>query len=149
MNRVHDQLTLEDFTTEDVVLKKDTWVEIGTYEVGVTEEIEVGYGVGDAESAVGRVYFNPQDSTPALIDGDMKIEYTDKEGTTLNNRVIQSTVDLYNSGADNFKNRMPLNRTFKVATRERKLRLLMKASADKTLVAANSKLLMSITRISL
>lgn len=154
---VHDQLTIADFMPDATKqLFANQWNLIGYKEVGITEMIELGYGMGNLETSVSRAFAAFQDSTPALVDGKVKISILDAQNNTILERWFESTLDLLGQFVAGtplvplpMKDRLPMPETKNIAQRERRIAFYIQPSADVTIVKANSKILLSITRYSL
>lgn len=148
---IHDELRLSDFgVAADVDLVADVWNPVGEYQVGITEQIELGYGFGNQETAEGRIHATLKDVALAdVFTGRVRFVIADNEGTVLNPRIFQATVDLLSRGATDVFQRLPLVASNEVATRERKILMQIKPDAARVLDVSLSNLKMSITRYSL
>ena len=146
---VHDQFTLADFMSADKQLILGQWNLMGSYQVGITELIKLGYGLGNLESSVGRVRGAMLTVGDVVIKGRWKITVSDISGTTLVPRWFESTADLMNQGASDMTKRIPMTASGIRARRERLINLYFEPESADLINYAKSDLIMSITRYSL
>ena len=145
---IHDQMRIEDFMAGDVAVTAGQWNEIGKYTVGITEKVELGWSVGNMESAIGRIYGVLKNGA-TVLDGRVKFAIADQSGTVIASRVVELTTDMLNQSPSDMTKRLPFNETRVVATREREIIMYFKPDASGTVIKADSDLIMSITRYSL
>lgn len=149
---VHSQLTLTDIgATADKALIANQWNLLGYYEVGVTEQLQLGYDKFQGmENALGRAYcIFKAVTTGTVYNGELKATIEDAQGNTLAPLILQSTLDNLNQGASDMTKRMPLPECGYTANRERRIAFYIKPDASTTLDVSESKMLISATRYSL
>lgn len=151
---VHAQLALANFATADVSnLVAGAWNKIGYYQVGITEEIGLGYG-GEMgfDDAQGRVYGIFKDTGGETMDGEVKYVIEDTQGNTILALPFNMTMDYLRNGATNLRDRVEYSFQDLIITRERQIALYIKPIALGTngvLDVSESAFSMSITRVSL
>lgn len=148
---VHSQLTMADigFTANKTTIAGQ-WVNIGSYSVGVTEQLQLGYDKFQGmENALGRAYAIFMTAEDVVFAGELKAVIEDAQGNTLAPLILQSTLDNLNQGLTDMTKRMPLPECGYTANRERKITFYVKATSSAIINAAKSKMLISATRYSL
>lgn len=151
---VHAQLTLGNFTTADVAgIVAGDWNKVGYYQVGITEEIGLGYGSEMGfDDAQGRVYALMKDTDGNRLEGEIKYVIEDTQGNTILALPFNMTLDYLGNGATNLRDRTEYAFQDLVVTRERRIAMYIKpitVGAAATLDYSESKFSMSITRVSL
>lgn len=151
---VHAQLTLPNFATADVPnLVAGAWNKVGYYQVGITEEIGLGYGSPMGfDDALGRVYGIFKDTGGETFEGEIKYVIEDTQGNTILALPFNMTLDYLGNGASNLRDRTEYSFQNLVITRERQIAMYIKPIALGTngvLDVSESKWSMSITRVSL
>jgi|LGVE01.1.fsa_nt_gb hypothetical protein len=146
---VHDQFSLADFMSADKQLILGQWNLMGSYQVGITEMIKLGYALGNLESSVGRVRGALLKADDTVLKGKWKVTVSDISGTTLVPRWFESTSDLMNQGLTDMTKRIPMTASGIRVRRERVINLYFEPETADLVNYAKSDLLMSITRYSL
>lgn len=151
---VHAQLSLANFTEVDVEnIVVNAWNHVGSYQVGITEEIGLGFGAQKGfDDANGRVYGIFKDTDGNTLDGEVKYVIEDTQGNTIKALPFNMTMDYLKNGATNLRDRVEYNFQDLIVTRERRIAMYIKplsVGAGKTLDYSESAWSMSITRVSL
>lgn len=150
---VHAQLTLGNFTTADVDLTANVWNKVGYYQVGITEEIGLGYGSEMGfDDAQGRVYAKLVDGDGNTLEGEVKYVIEDTQGNTILALPFNMTLDYLGNGESNLRDRVEYAFQNTIITRERQIAMYIKplsVGASGTLDVSASAFAMSITRVSL
>lgn len=149
---VHAQLGLADIgATADTTMTAGIWNRLGSYSVGITEQVELGYGdfIG-LENALGRARTELKTVTSGAVwDGELKAVLEDAQGNTLVPLLMNMTLDNLNQGATDITKRMPLPICGVIANRERRIVFYVKPSVTAELDVSASKMILSVTRYSL
>lgn len=150
---IHAQLTLADFITADKAIVAGEWNKLGYRQVGITEEIGLGYG-GETgfDDAQGRVYALLKDTDGNTLEGEVKYVIEDTQGNTIEALPFNMTLDYLGNGAANLRDRVEYAFQNLIVTRERQIALYIKpisVGAGGTFDVSASKFSMSITRVSL
>lgn len=142
-----DILRAKDFFDADFEVKKGKWLDVGEYEVGAQQIVNVGFGSDDKPENAGYIYAKLTDTDAALVDGKFRIIAKDA------NDVGKDTIfneDLDSLGGDaNDKSQMIMlpENTTQVCHNE-KIVLQVYADADATVDYDNAatKLKIPVTR---
>jgi hypothetical protein len=150
---IHAQLTLADFVTVDKPIVAGEWNKLGYKQVGITEEIGLGYG-GETgfDDAQGRVYALMKDTDGITLQGELKFVIEDTQGNTIEALPFNMTLDYLGNGASNLRDRVEYSFQNLIITRERQIALYIKPKSvgpNDTFDVSTSKFAMSITRVSL
>lgn len=150
---IHAQLTLDDFITTDRAIVAGEWTKLGYKQVGITEEIGLGYG-GEMgfDDAQGRVYSLMKDTDGNTLEGEVKFVIEDTQGNTIEALPFNMTLDYLGNGASNLRDRVEYSFQNLIITRERQIAMYIKPTAvgaSGLFDVSESKFAMSITRVSL
>ncbi len=150
---VHSQLTLGNFITADKAIVAGAWTKLGYYQVGITEEIGLGYG-GEMgfDDAQGRVYSLMKDTDGNTLEGEVKFVIEDTQGNTILALPFNMTLDYLGNGATNLRDRVEYAFQDLIITRERQIAMYVKpitVGAAGLFDVSESSFAMSITRVSL
>ena len=146
LNPFFDTLIYSDFTSSDVAGTAGKWNRIGGYSVPVQQKMVVGYGSLSAQNqAVGRLYVNLQDATPAAIAGKIRVIVTNQAETTMKQVVaVRSSVAAL--GASDRRLRYPLPRSLWVLDENDVVALEFDPDSAATASAANCSAEIDVTR---
>jgi hypothetical protein len=151
---IHAQLKLSDFIAADKTgIVANQWNRLGHYQVGITEEIGLGYGSEKGfEDAQGRVYSILKDTNSNTLQGEVKLVVEDTQGNTILALPFNMDLDYLGNGASNLRDRVEYSFQNIVITRERRIALYVKpltVGAGNTIDYETSAFSMSVTRVSL
>lgn len=151
---VHAQLSLADFITADVAnIVAGAWNKVGYKQVGITEEIGLGFGVSIGfDDSLGRVHSILKDTDGNTLEGEVKFVIEDTQGNTILALPFNMTLDYLGNGASNLRDRVEYSFQDLIVTRERQIAMYIKPltiGAAATLDYSESNFSMSITRVSL
>lgn len=150
---VHSQLTLNDFATSDVALTAGQWSKVGYKQVGITEEIGLGFGsITGLDDAQGRVYGKFLDGDGNVLNGEIKYVIEDTQGNTILALPFNMALAIIRNGETSLRDRMDYPFQDLIITRERQIAMYLKVDtvgASGTLDVSASEFEQSITRVSL
>lgn len=138
---------LDDFKlTADKTIVSGQWNQIGYYEVGITEAVELGNGYGDTfESAEGRLLALINSAADTPINGKMRATIESRDGVTFVQRLFELPNEIINRSEDDWTKQTPFPFTGFVAEREKRIVLYYMPDEDKTIDVSESKLNMAVT----
>lgn len=134
-----------------VALVLNEWKTIGSVTVAADQLIGLGYGdAANQDSAAGRLFVKLQDSTPAAIVGQFRIEIQSSNDMPLGSRPVLIDYDLATTaiGATNRSERLPMPFTNIMLSKDKKFVFKVKntAASVQTITRANCSVEIDITK---